>query len=130
MRISDIAFFRVCRKEGSMLHIRKNKHAEGELYRKIELHGRTFALYYGYYEECDKRNPLCEPIVIYPDFTKAPVYTDDGYPFVTMMQDACKSYEGQEKRTPNTTCAECRHFERGKDWFGICKCPKNRRANE
>ena len=129
MRISDIAFFRVCRKEGSMLHIRKNKHAEGELYRKIELHGRTFALYYGYYEECDKRNPLCEPIVIYPDFTKAPVYTDDGYPFVTMMQDACIHYRGDAKRTEDSTCAECSFFLEGEDRIGICqreRPPKNR----
>lgn len=105
----------------------KERHTEGELYKKVELHGRTFALYYGYYEECDRRNPLCEPIPIYPDFLREPVYTDEGMPFVTMMQDACKSYKGEAKRTADTTCAECKHFKRGEEWFGICTGPNNRK---
>lgn len=109
------------------MHDPKEKHAEGELYKRIELKGRTFALYYGYYEECDRQNPLCEPIVIYPDFQRAPVHTDSGEPFVTMMQDACDQYRGSERRTPDTTCAECGYFERGEEWFGICTCPKNKK---
>lgn len=104
----------------------KERHKEGELYKAVELHGRTFILYYGYYEECDRQNPLCEPIVIYPDFKKQPVYTDGGEPFVTMMQDACKSYRGDTKRTPDTTCAECKYFQHCEDWFGVCVCPKNK----
>lgn len=100
----------------------KEKHTEGELYKKVELHGRTFTLYYGYYDECDRRNPLCEPIVIYPDFTKEPIYTDDGEPFVTMMQDACENYRGISAPTSDTTCAECKFFKRGEEWFGICTC--------
>lgn len=112
-----------------MLPIRAEReiHTEGEFYKEITLHGRTFTLYYGYYDECDRDNPLCEPIVIYPDFQKEPVYTDEGEPFVTMMQDACKSYSGTAKRTPNTTCEECKHFKCREEWFGICKCPKNKK---
>ena len=106
-------------------------HKEGELYKVVTTFGKTFELRYGYYEECDRQSPLCNPVVIYPDFTKAPIYTDDGTPFVTMVQDACKSYRGEAKRTPDTTCAECKYFERGEDWIGICKCPHNReRKNE
>jgi len=111
-----------------MLRLREEKemHVEGELYKEVELHGRTFTLYYGYYEECDRQNPLCEPIVIYPDFLKEPVYTDNGEPFVTMMQDVCKSYRGKAKLTSDTTCADCKYFERGEEWFGVCKCTYNR----
>ena len=105
-------------------------HEEGELYKVVTTFGKTFELRYGYYEECDRQSPLCKPIVIYPDFTKEPVYTDDGKPFVTMMQDICESYEGKALRTPDTTCAECRYFERGEDWFGVCQCSKNKRSNE
>lgn len=94
---------------------------EGELYKVITAYGKTFELRYGYYEECDRQNPLCEPVVIYPDFLSEPVYTDDGTPFVTMVQDACKSYRGETKRTPNTTCADCKYFQRGEDWIGICR---------
>ena len=109
----------------------KNTPNEGELYKTVELHGKTFPLYYGYYEDCDRENPLCVPIPIYPDFQKTPVYTDKGYPFVTMMQDACRHYTGDAEHTPDTTCADCIYFESGKEWFGICQCLHNRvRKNE
>ena len=101
-------------------------HKEGDLYKIITTHGKTFELRYGYYEECDRQSPLCEPIVIYPDFIKEPVYTDEGIPFVTVMQDACKSYRGETKRTPDTTCADCIYFRCGEDWIGICACTKNK----
>lgn len=104
----------------------KKRHREGELYKTIELYGRTFTLYYGYYEECDRQNPLCEPIVIYPDFLKKPVYTEDGKPFVTAVQDTCKSYIGERERTPDSTCADCSYFKRGEDWIGICVFAKNK----
>ena len=114
-----------------MLHLQeeKERHTEGELYKEVKLHGRTFSLYYGYYDECDRRNPLCEPIVIYPDFLKEPVYTEEGEPFVTVVQDACESYSGEAKRTADTTCAECEYFLRGEEWFGACMC-KARQKNE
>ena len=102
----------------------KNIPKEGELYKVVNTFGKTFALRYGYYGECDRRY---EPDVIYPDFQKEPVYTDGGEPFVTMMQDACKSYKGEAERTPDTTCAECKYFERGEEWFGICLCPRNKK---
>ena len=103
----------------------KNSHTEGELYKKVCTFGRTFELRYGYYAECDRESPLCEPIPIYPDFLKDPQYTDGGEPFVTVMQDTCDNYEGNTSPTPDTTCSECKHFLQGEEWFGICKCPMN-----
>ena len=99
---------------------------EGDLYKVVNTYGRTFELRYGYYGECDRKY---DPDVIYPDFIKEPVYTDDGTPFVTMMQDACRSYKGDTKRTVDTTCADCKYFERGEEWFGVCKC-KLRKKND
>lgn len=107
----------------------ESTHKEGDLYKVVTTFGKTFELRYGYYGEQDRQNPLCIPAVIYPDFTSKPLYTDDGKPFVTMMQDACKSYRGEAKRTADTTCAECKYFQRGEEWFGICKCPKNRKPD-
>ena len=109
---------------------KESAHQEGELYKVITTFGKTFELKYGYYGEKDRQNPLCQPAVIYPDFTVEPLYTDNGEPFVTMLQDACTSYGGNGNRTPDTTCAECKHFKRGEEWFGICTHPKNKRANE
>ena len=105
----------------------KVTHEEGELYKVVTTFGKTFELRYGYYEECDRQSPLCDPVVIYPDFTKEPVYTDEGMPFVTMMQDACPYYNGEKKRTADSTCDECKYFGHGEDWFGICTCPKNKK---
>ncbi len=102
------------------------EHKEGELYKVVTTFGKTFELRYGYYDEIDRQSPLCEPAVIYPDFVKTPLYTDDGEPFVTMMQDACTNYKGETKRNADTTCADCKYFERGEEWFGICKCIHSR----
>lgn len=110
---------------------KESANKEGELYRSVTTFGKTFELRYGYYGEKDRENPLCEPVPIYPDFVREPIYTDEGKPFVTMMQDACENYKGSARRSPDTTCAECRYFERGEEWFGVCKCSHNReRKNE
>lgn len=101
---------------------------EGDLYRVVKTFGKSFELRYGYYDERDKQNPLCRPAVIYPDFLAEPLYTEDGQPFVTMMQDACEKYKGDVKHTPDTTCAECKYLQRGEEWFGICLCPHNRKG--
>ncbi len=104
-----------------------NAPKEGDLYKIVTTFGKTFELKYGFYDERDRQSPLCEPAIIYPDFLKEPLYTDEGEPFVTMMQDACVSYNGGAKRTSDTACAECKYFEQGEEWFGICKCPKKRK---
>ena len=104
------------------------EHREGDLYKVVTTFGKTFELKYGYYGERDRQNPLCKPAVIYPDFLRDPLYTDGGEPFVTMMQDACAHYKGESRKTPDTTCAECKNFQQGEEWFGICACPKNKQS--
>ena len=69
----------------------KPKREEGALYKVITAHGKTFELYYGYYEEIDRHSKYNEPMEIYPNFLENPVYTDDGIPFVTAMQKHCLS---------------------------------------
>lgn len=98
---------------------------EGDLYRVVTTFGRTFELRYGYYTDIDRGG---EPDVIYPDFTKTPLYTEKGEPFTTIMQNACKHFRGGPRQTDDTSCAECGYFKRGEEWFGICTCPKNRES--
>lgn len=100
---------------------------EGDLYRIVTVFGKAFPLYYGYYEECDRQNPLCEPVLLYPDFRKEPQYTEEGEPFVTEIQDACVHYRGAEKRTENSTCVDCGYFRKGEEWIGLCQCEQNRK---
>ena len=97
---------------------------EGALYKRVEIEGREFFLHYGYYEACDRENPLCEPIPIYPDFLKAPIYTDEGYPFATDMQDACEYHRGAH---PEDGCYSCSYYKKCEEFFGICRCPERRK---
>jgi len=107
-----------------------NAPREGDLYKVVTTFGKTFELRYGFYEEKDRLSPLCRPAVIYPDFVQEPLYTEDGQPFVTMMQDACTYYTGDTRRTVDTTCDECKYFQCGEDWIGICICVLRRKKNE
>lgn len=98
---------------------------EGDLYKIIKVHGQTFELYYGYYEQCERDNPSIEPMPVYPDFIKHPQYTEDGFLFVTKMQDACEHYKGQS--TEFNECADCQYYNHGDELLGVCVCPKNRK---
>ena len=97
---------------------------ENDVYKVISLHGKRFEIKYGYYEEIDR---AFEPVPIYPDFIRSPVYTDNGEPFVTLMQDACKKYE-PNGNSSDRDCGTCAYTERGDDLIGICKCEKNKKS--
>lgn len=99
---------------------------EGDLYKEIEVFGNKFTLRYGYYEEKDRHNPLCRPIPIYPDFRENPIYTKEGTPYATEIQDACEHFKSYARRTEDSTCGECAHYRRGSDWIGVCKCEMRR----
>lgn len=100
-------------------------HKEGDLYKVITAQGKTFEIYYGYYEEADRYSPYAEPVEIYPRFTEEPVYTDGGMPFVTEMQDVCRHFQGVQSR--DNTCGECAYYKKCEDLLGVCTCPYNRR---
>lgn len=98
---------------------------EGDLFKVIQLRGKTFDIRYGYYEERDRNYRYAEPMEIYPDFLKHPEYTEDGFPFVTAIQEPCIHFDG--KKHDNITCEECSHYLHGEELIGICTCPKNRK---
>lgn len=103
-----------------------NTPREGDLYKVIQLHGRTFEIKCGFYEECDRHARYAEPIEIYPDFVREPQYTDQGIPFITAIQNPCEQFDGE--RDENSTCEECAHYQHGEELLGICICPKNKKA--
>lgn len=106
------------------IHQEENEPREGDLYARIEHGGRTFELYYGYYEECDRQNPMVKPIPVYPDFIKRPQYDNDGYPFVTDMQDACRFFVGKD---PDDGCYTCKHYCKVIKFIGVCSCEHRRK---
>ena len=101
-----------------------NKIRDGDLYRVVELFGQRFELRYGYYEEYERHSG--EPVPIYPDFKKSPVYSEDGHPFVTQMQELCA--HGESKFTDGC-CVDCKHYSHGDDLIGICTNEKNMKGN-
>ena len=96
---------------------------EGDLFKIIQIHGKTFEIRYGFYEECDRNNRFAEPIEIYPDFLKSPQFTDEGIPFITAIQNPCIHFSGQ--RDVNSTCEECAHYQHCEELLGLCTCPHN-----
>ena len=96
------------------------KRKEGDLYGVVKIYGKTFEIYYGYYEEYERNSRYNDPIPIYPDFVKNPEYDADGYPIVTEMQVACPRYLGQ---STEDSCGMCQYFEKGEKLFGLCKYP-------
>ena len=104
------------------------EHKEGELYKIITAYGRSFEIYYGYYEEIDRLNPLCPPMEIYPNFKETPIYTDKGVPFVTAMQNACEHYKGEQD--DDSKCFQCFHYEKCEELLGVCRCRSRRKCNK
>ncbi len=99
------------------------KPIEGDLFKVITLHGSTFEIRYGYYEDYERESEFCDPIPIYPDFLKNPAYTEEGYPFVTHMQSLC---EYGNSNYIEGCCSDCSHFNDGDDLIGICFCRHRR----
>lgn len=93
-----------------------NQIRDGDLYKIIEAFGKTFEVRYGYYEEFEKGTG--DPIPIYPDFIKAPEYTDDGKPFVTAMQDGCSF--AKMKTNGFGFCNDCEYYDGSDEFIGIC----------
>ena len=95
---------------------------EGDLFKIIEFHGATFEIKYRYYEDIDRKY---DPVEIYPDFIKLPIYTSDGYPFVTLMQSPCEHFEITNDCSDHD-CGSCKYMERGDELIAICRCPKRK----
>lgn len=104
------------------------KPREGELYKVITAYGKNFEIYYGYYEEMDRYSQYNEPMEIYPDFIKCPVYTEEGNPFVTAMQKPCENFGGVPD--VDNTCYQCSHYKKCEELLGICGCKMNIRKNK
>lgn len=98
---------------------------EGDLYKEVTVSGRNFRLLYGYYEDFERESRHNEPIPIYPDFIKKPVFTDEGVPLITAMQNVCRQYSGKPE---GDSCSDCIHFRKSEELFGLCTCPENRQS--
>ena len=99
---------------------------EGDLFKVIRRHGKSFEIRYGFYEERDRHGSFAEPMAIYPDFVKEPCYTEEGIPFATAIQVPCKHFEGTLDE--NSVCEECRFYQPCEELLGLCLCSKRRQS--
>ena len=90
----------------------------------IRAGGREFRLY-RYFDES-----LGEELINYPDFLKAPEFTDVGRPFVLAIQECCPAGESDDPENPDPgDCSGCvwLHLEEQADVIGVCMCEALRR---
>ncbi len=93
---------------------------EGEFYKRIEIEGRIFDIYYGYYSDAERRR--WKPTPLFPDFVKCPAYTSKGHPFVTAEQDVCEDYEPRVTVSGENWCNDCIYFRICEEIIGTCQC--------
>ena len=98
---------------------------EGTLYKKLEIEGVTFDIYYGYSTEEEKKRDW-EPAPQYPMFEETPQYTPSGRPFVNSFQDCCECYDPIVPRKSDNWCFNCKHFDKREQLIGICTCEKRK----
>ncbi len=95
---------------------------EGSLYKSITIEDNTFDIFYGYYSEAERQR--WEPAPIFPDFTKTPMFTQDGAPYTRADQDVCKHYTPKPQVSGENWCNDCQHYRLGEEVLGVCLCDK------
>ena len=95
---------------------------EGDIYEVLSVDGGTFEIRYGYYEDFERDGS--EPIPIYPDLEKSPVYGVSSKLIVTFMQNPCVHYEPRVEDA-EAYCGCCRHYPNNKQMINACKCKEN-----
>lgn len=103
---------------------------EGDLYKVIEAGGHTFEIRYGYYDpELERGHTDLMPI--FPNFVNEPLYTVDGYPFVTVDQEICRQFSSKLRISGEGWCNDCTYLEHCEEFIAICRNPQRmKRKNE
>ena len=96
---------------------------EGDVYEVLYVDGGTFEIRYGYYEDFERNTT--EPVPIYPDLSKTPVYGTSGSRIVTFMQETCRHFIPVDGDGTENCCGCCRHYPKNKQMINPCTCPEN-----
>ena len=107
-----------------------NKIRDGDFYKRIEIEGVIFDVYYGYESDLERKRGW-EPTPQYPDFTLTPKHTSKGKPFTVAYGCPCDYYTPIDKDLDDEWCANCVHFDKREEFIGLCNAPKRQmRKNE
>jgi len=96
---------------------------EGDMFKVIELYGRTFEIRYGYYEDFERKKS--EPIPVYPDLKRTPIYGISGKLIVTHMQDVCPHFKPQAGDDTEVCCGCCEYYPKNRQMIDVCLCKEN-----
>ncbi len=99
------------------------EYKEGDLYKILHINGKTFEIRYGYNSEEERQR--WSPTPIFPDFEKEPLFTEEGKPFVTAIQNVCEYYKPKEKVSGEEWCNDCTKFSLNNEMIGICEETNN-----
>ena len=105
--------------------MQKNIPIDGELYKVYTVCGHRFEIRYGYYEEGERGR--VDPVPIFPDFKQNPVYTQDGFRIVSLIQLPCKEYCPKNISERNDWCGDCIHYDGDKNEIAVCRCKNTTR---
>ncbi len=105
-----------------------NVFREGDIYMVISVRDKSFEIKYGYYEDFERE--CQEPIPIFPDLAKCPVYTECGYKIVTQVQMPCEYFKLKSEQFSEEWCGSCKHFEDEHSMISVCTCQRNNINNE
>lgn len=97
---------------------------EGDLYEVLFIDGGTFEIRYGYYEDFERDGS--EPIPIYPDLEKTPIYGTSGKRIVTHMQEPCQHFSPQAGSDTERCCGCCKHYPQNRQMMNACQCKHNK----
>ena len=83
--------------------------------------GREFQIFREYDDICEK------DILIYPNFSENPEYTDEGCPFTKAVCEGCPhfAHKSLKKKHNYEDCGSCKWFRRDEtplDLIGVCMC--------
>lgn len=100
---------------------------EGELYKTITVGGHSFDLRYGYYEEYERS--AGPPVVVFPNLNAYPMYSPEGYPLVTQIQDPCRYFKLASGREEHW-CGDCAYFAGAHPEIGECRCEYRKKPDD
>ncbi len=105
-----------------------NKHPrEGDLFNVFRVGGYTFEIRYGHYTEAE-RDAANEPVPIYPDLDKSPLYNEDGFRITNCISEGCRHFTAKSPKCEELQCLYCIHYDTSVCLdIGICRCKKKRR---
>ena len=92
---------------------------EGEVYEVLHIDGITFEIRYGFYEDYERDGS--EPIPIYPDLEKTPIYGKSGKLIVTHMQNPCAGFKPQAEDDAERCCGCCVYYPNNRQMMNICE---------